>query len=90
MAVEEILNEEVDALKDEKHPDHEKRIGLGHILETSISPSSLDGATQEGEIFSMGEVDAALDAKMRLLNRVSHPSISMHQDVPKLTPFSRQ
>ncbi|KIW65416.1 hypothetical protein PV04_07679 [Phialophora macrospora] len=69
MPVEEILNVEVGAFKDEKHPDHEQRIGIGHKLETSISPSSVDGAVKEGEIFSMGEVDAVFDAKMRLLNR---------------------
>ncbi|KIW28339.1 uncharacterized protein PV07_08012 [Cladophialophora immunda] len=69
MAIGTILKQEVVAGEDEKHAAQKPYFGLGHELRASISPISIDGATEEGQIFSMGEVDAALDAKMRLLNR---------------------
>ena len=85
MAVEEILKQQVFAGEDEKHPDREQHVGLGHELRASISPSSVDGATKEGQIFSMSAIDVVLDAKMRMLNRVLHLFMARPRDESKLT-----
>lgn len=45
--------------------------GLGERVRHSISVQSIDETTREGQIFSMNDVDPALDAKMRLVNNVS-------------------
>lgn len=45
--------------------------GLGERVRHSISAQSMDENSKEGQIFSMNDVDPALDAKMRLVNNVS-------------------
>jgi hypothetical protein len=45
--------------------------GFGERVRHSISAQSIDENTKEGQIFSMNDVDPALDAKMRLVNNVS-------------------
>jgi len=45
--------------------------GLGERVRHSISVQSMDENTKEGQIFSMNDIDPALDAKMRLVNNVS-------------------
>lgn len=45
--------------------------GLGERVRRSISAQSMDENSKEGQIFSMNDVDPALDAKMRLVNNVS-------------------
>ncbi|KAJ9634244.1 uncharacterized protein PV06_00418 [Exophiala oligosperma] len=42
--------------------------GLAHRVRNSMSVQTLDNDTKEGQIFSMNDVDPALDAKMRLVN----------------------
>ncbi|KAK5467856.1 Filamentous Growth Regulator [Exophiala xenobiotica] len=42
--------------------------GLASRVRNSISVSSIDEDTKEGQIFSMHDIDPALDAKMRLVN----------------------
>ena len=44
--------------------------GFAERVRHSISVQSIDGNTKEGQIFSMNDVDPALDAKMRLVNNV--------------------
>jgi hypothetical protein len=85
MAVEEILKNQVVAGEDEKHPDQKQHVGLGHELRASVSPTSVDGATKEGQIFSMNGIDAVLDAKMRMLNRVLQLFMARPRDVSTLT-----
>lgn len=46
-------------------------VGFGERVRHSISVQSMDENTKEGQIFSMNDVDPALDAKMRLVNNVS-------------------
>jgi hypothetical protein len=53
-----------------KH-DHPAHHGLAERVRHSISVQSIDENTKEGQIFSMNDVDPALDAKMRLVNNVS-------------------
>ena len=60
------------------HPSFSARV------RNSISVQSLDASTVEGQIFSMNDVDPALDKKMRLVNDVGpepwHPCISQSRD----------
>jgi hypothetical protein len=52
--------------KDAHHHHHT----FGERVRNSISVQSLDENTVEGQIFSMNDVDPALDKKMRLVNNV--------------------
>ena len=61
-----ITDEEV---KHEHHGHH----GFAERVRHSISVQSIDENTKEGQIFSMTDVDPALDAKMRLVNHVDIP-----------------
>ena len=90
MAIEEVLKQQVITGEDEKYPDQEHHVGFAGKLRASISHTSVDGDAKEGQIFSMNEVDAVLDAKMRLLNRVSQPFMTGPRDASKLTPSSRR
>jgi hypothetical protein len=49
--------------------------GLASRVRNSISVSSIDEDTKEGQIFSMNDIDPALDAKMRLVNNVSDTTL---------------
>lgn len=49
-----------------KHEDDHH--GLASRVRNSISVQSIDEDTKEGQIFSMNDIDPALDAKMRLVN----------------------
>jgi hypothetical protein len=60
-----------------KH-EHDHR-GLASRVRNSISVSSVDEETKEGQIFSMHDIDPALDAKMRLVNNVSDHNSSLRR-----------
>lgn len=47
--------------------------GFGERVRHSVSSQGIDENTKEGQIFSMNDVDPALDAKMRLVNNVRQP-----------------
>lgn len=47
--------------------------GLAQRVRNSISVQSVDQNIKEGQLFSMNDVDPALDAKMRLVNNVRFP-----------------
>ncbi len=53
-----------------KHDQHAHH-GLAERVRHSISVQSIDENSKEGQIFSMTDIDPALDAKMRLVNNVS-------------------
>lgn len=55
---------------DHDHDHDHDHHGLAHRMRNSISAQTLDDDTKEGQIFSMNDVDPALDAKMRLVNNV--------------------
>lgn len=51
---------------------HERRGSLGEKVRGSISIGGAEERAIEGQVFSMNDVDPALDAKMRLVNQVAH------------------
>lgn len=63
--------------------------GLAHRVRNSMSVQTLDNDTKEGQIFSMNDVDPALDAKMRLVNNVGilHSDTSIEGTDHVLTSF---
>ena len=56
--------------RDSKDPQHHT---FRDRVRNSISVQSIDATTVEGQIFSMNDVDPALDKKMRLVNNVGLP-----------------
>lgn len=54
--------------------EHHTRRGsnFGEKIRDSISVQHVPEGAIEGQIFSMNDVDPALDAKMRLVNQVTH------------------
>jgi hypothetical protein len=59
-------------------PNHnQRRTSVGEKVRGSISLGGADERAIEGQVFSMNDVDPALDAKMRLVNQVdrTHPRI---------------
>ncbi|KAH0832767.1 hypothetical protein FOPE_01468 [Fonsecaea pedrosoi] len=65
--------EVVETQADSKNVRHHHQHSLSERVRHSISVQSLDENTVEGQIFSMNDVDPALDKKMRLVNDVGHP-----------------
>lgn len=59
-----LTNDETKGVHDHHHT-------LGERMRNSISVQSIDEHTVEGQIYSMNDVDPALDKKMRLVNAVS-------------------
>lgn len=50
----------------------DRRESTGNLFTQRLSSAGIEDAdAQEGQLYSMGETDPALDAKMRLLNSVS-------------------
>lgn len=45
--------------------------GVASKIRNSVSGRGDDAASIEGQLFSMNDIDPALDAKMRLVNNVS-------------------
>ena len=72
---------------DEKRLDREHQIGLSDGDRNSESLSFRAGTTDEGQIFSMSDIDPVLDAKMRLLNRVRYPLTPLDKTVRRLMFF---
>lgn len=66
-----IMAEEPKHIVDVEDGKNEHHAGFGERVRNSISSHSMDENTREGQIFSMNDVDPALDAKMRLVNKVS-------------------
>ena len=59
-------------LKTEDVEKHGRRSSVGGKLRGSISVQHVsEDAVKEGQVYSMNDVDPALDAKMRLVNQVS-------------------
>lgn len=51
-----------------------RRGSAGNMFTQRLSSAGIEDVdAQEGQLYSMGETDPALDAKMRLLNSVSPP-----------------
>jgi hypothetical protein len=60
------------AVADSKEAQHHT---FGQRVRNSISVQSIDDNTVEGQIFSMNDIDPALDKKMRLVNDVGLPQM---------------
>jgi hypothetical protein len=59
-----------------------RRGSVGRGIRGSLSVQQIQSDAIEGQVFSMNDVDPALDAKMRLVNQVDHPRSS--QEAPEL------
>lgn len=55
---------------------------LGEKVRGSISVQHAQEGAVEGQIFSMNDVDPALDAKMRLVNQVLRDSLLLCCEMP--------
>jgi len=60
-----VISEEVEKVKD----GHKS---FGDAVLRRVSVASIDPSTKEGQVFSMIDVDPALDEKMRLVNAVRY------------------
>lgn len=54
----------------EKYADRERYAGLRDDEHRPIDSLSIEIGAVEDQVFSMGEIDPVLDAKMRLVNKV--------------------
>jgi hypothetical protein len=75
-------NHVVDPIDYDDH--HRRGSTLGEKFRGSISVQHTQTDAVEGQIFSMNDVDPALDAKMRLVNQVL-PSVSTFARIEALT-----
>ena len=63
----------------------ERRASTGNKFSRSLSVAKYDDDAREGQLYSMGEVDPALDAKMHILNSVSPMRVARSDKTSHLT-----
>jgi hypothetical protein len=63
---------------DPEYGDQKRKGSFTAKIQRQLSVTSLDaGSTKDGQLFSMVDVDPALDAKMHIVNNVWEPSIAL-------------
>lgn len=51
------------------------------LRQLSVTSLNDDDSTTEGQLFSMVDIDPALDAKMHIVNNVCTPELLVHREV---------
>jgi hypothetical protein len=65
---------------DPEYGDKKRKDSFAAKVQRQLSVTSLDdGSTKDGQLFSMVDVDPALDAKMRIVNNVCEPRLLFYE-----------
>lgn len=66
---------------DPEYGDKQRKDSFAAKVQRQLSVTSLDdGSTKDGQLFSMVDVDPALDAKMHIVNNVCEPRFALLRD----------